>query len=55
MLDLTAIDSTKLAKKELSFRYLWTSQGRIRIRQDSESRAVNISSPEFNKFTNSCY
>jgi len=57
-------DSTKLAKKELNFRYLWASQGRIRIRLDSESRAINISSmsdlkklgysePEADKFTTS--
>ena len=30
------------AKKLLNFKFIWTSQGRIRLRKDSESRIINV-------------
>ena len=32
------------AKKLLNFKFIWTSQGRIRLRKDSESRIINVNS-----------
>lgn len=36
--------AAKLTQQELKFKFLWTSQGRIRLRQDSESRIINVTS-----------
>jgi len=38
------LSAAKLAKHKLNFRYLWASQGRIRLRREAESRVVNIHS-----------
>ena len=37
-------DAANSAKKDLNFKFLWTSQGRIRLRRDSVSEAINVSS-----------
>ena len=40
----TLFNTAKLAKRDLQLRFLWTSQGRIRLGRDSESEIVNASS-----------
>ena len=35
---------TKLAKQYLNFLFVWTFQGRIRLRKGSGSRTINVSS-----------
>ena len=37
-------DAANSAKKDLNFKFLWTSQGRIRLRRDSVSEVINVSS-----------
>ena len=37
-------NQAKLAKQYLNFSFVWTSQGRIRLRKDSGSRIINVSS-----------
>ena len=39
MLYDTAID----AKRDPNYKFLWTTQGRIRLRQDSESQVITVS------------
>ena len=39
----TLFNTAKLAKRDLHFGFLWTSQGRIRLRRDSESEIINVS------------
>ena len=34
-------NQAKLAKQYLNFSFVWTSQGRIRLRKDSGSRIIN--------------
>ena len=36
--------AAKNEKEFLKFKFLWTSQGQIRLRRDSVSKAINISS-----------
>lgn len=35
-------NTASLAKHDLNFKYLWTSQGNIRLRRDSESAVINV-------------
>ena len=37
-------DAANSAKKDLNLKFLWTSQGRIRLRRDSVSEVINVSS-----------
>ena len=37
-------NTAKLAKRELNYQFLWTTQGQIRLRKNSESRTINIRS-----------
>ena len=37
-------NEARLAKRDLNFRFLWTSQGNICLWQDSDSRIININS-----------
>ena len=37
-------NEARLAKRDLNFRFLWTSQGNICLRQDSDSRIITINS-----------
>ena len=39
----TLFNQAKLAKQYLNFLFVWTSQGRIRLRKDSGSRIINES------------
>ena len=40
MLYDAAVDATR----DLNYKFLWTTQGRIRLRQDSESPVITVSS-----------
>ena len=37
-------DAAVNAKRDLNYKFLWTPQGRIRLRQDSESPVITVSS-----------
>jgi len=37
-------EAASMVRRDLRFNYLWTSQGRIRLRKDSESETINTSS-----------
>ena len=37
-------DAAVDAKRDLKYKFLWTTQGRIRLRQDSESPVITVSS-----------
>ena len=41
---LQLYDAAVDAKRDLNYKFLWTTQGRIRLRQDSESPDITVSS-----------
>ena len=38
------LNKVKLTKHELNLKFLWTTQGQIRLRRDSLSKEINVNS-----------